>query len=80
LTIKNEYDNITNSSIEEAFQYFVKPEILKDECAFKCETCNKKVEEASKGQKIRKFPNILVLQLMRFIFDFQFDIRKKLHD
>lgn len=80
MTIRNEFDNITNSSIEEAFQYFIKPEILKDECKFQCETCNKKVEEASKGQKIRKFPNILVLQLTRFVYDFQLDRRKKLHD
>jgi uncharacterized UBP type Zn finger protein len=44
------------------------------------EHCKKKVDRASKGQKFKKLPKILVIQLMRFVFDFTTMRRRKLYD
>jgi ubiquitin carboxyl-terminal hydrolase 47 len=70
LPIRNDFDNIKNSSMEEAFQNLINPEILEGDNEYECDYCKKKVKKASKGQKFKKLPKILVIQLMRFVFDF----------
>lgn len=66
--------------MEEAFQNLINPEILEGNNKYECAHCKKKVEKASKGQKFKKLPKILVIQLMRFVFDFTTMNRKKLYD
>ncbi|NXT83458.1 UBP36 hydrolase, partial [Zapornia atra] len=53
------------SEIERALDQFVKPEMLCDENAYMCTTCNQKVT-ASKCFTIHRAPNVLTLTLKRF--------------
>jgi len=62
LTLKNDFDNIKNLSMDDALKYLIQPEILKGNNKYECERCNKKVDYASKGQKFKKIPEVLVIQ------------------
>lgn len=70
---------IAYSSIEEAMQAFVTPEILDGNNQYYCENCNKKCN-AHKGLKFSKFPYLLTLHLKRFDFDYTTMHRIKLND
>lgn len=57
-------------SIIEALENYVKGDVLEGENAYYCEGCDKKVK-AIKRQSIKEAPNILVIVLNRFEFDFE---------
>lgn len=68
LPIHDPWNNINNSSLEEALENYVRPEVLDDDNKYECSGCNKKVR-AVKGHIFDKLPEILVIQLNRFTFN-----------
>jgi len=79
LTVKNEFDNVQNSSVEQALSSFLNIEKLEGDNKYACPTCDEK-RDADKGTKFVKLPQILMLQLQRFTLDMQTFNRKKLND
>ena len=79
LTIKNEFENIQNDSVEKAMENYTKTDKLEGDNQYFCARCNEKVD-ALKGMKFFQFPYILALQLKRFDIDFTTMQRRKLHD
>ena len=57
---------IENTSIDDSTKIFFKQEFLRNENAYKCSSCKKKVT-ASKRFSIFNAPNIITLQLKRFV-------------
>lgn len=68
LPIHDPWSNISNSSLEEALENYVKPEVLDGDNKYECSGWNKKVK-AVKGQIFDRVPEILVIQLSRFTFN-----------
>ena len=68
-----------NKSVEEALDFFVKPETLTDGNKVECDVCGKKTESV-KGLQLAELPEILLLQLKRFDFDYNTMQRVKLND
>ncbi|ETW00119.1 hypothetical protein H310_07533 [Aphanomyces invadans] len=66
-------------SVEEAIEYFLKPEVLSGENQWDCSKCAKK-QDAIKGLKFSKLPYLLALQLKRFDFDYTTFNRIKLNN
>ncbi|CAK0897918.1 unnamed protein product [Prorocentrum cordatum] len=66
-------------TLEEALRKLVEPEELTGDNQWQCDELGTKVD-ALKGLEFESLPQILHLQLMRFIFDFQSMRRKKLTD
>lgn len=66
------------SSIEEALDNYVKPEIMNGDNQWKVEELNNRKFDAEKGFKFRELPYILTLQLKRFDYDPQTWSRIKL--
>lgn len=60
LPVKNEFENITNGSIEQALFGYLRPEILEGANAYQCSGCGQKVT-ASKGVGLERLPKILTL-------------------
>lgn len=65
-------------SVEEAIEFFLKPELLSNENQWMCDQCQQK-RDAIKGLKFSKLPYLLSLQLKRFDFDYATFNRIKLH-
>ena len=79
LPILNIFENIHNKSLDMALMNFIKPEKLEEDNKYQCEKCNKKVN-ALKYLKFEKLPQLLFIQLGRFYYDYQTDMRQKIHD
>ena len=79
LPILNIFENIHNKSLEMAILNFIKQEKLENDNQYQCGNCNKKVN-ALKYLKFEKLPEILFIQLGRFYYDYQTDMRQKIHD
>ncbi|KAL4510068.1 hypothetical protein ABPG72_010261 [Tetrahymena utriculariae] len=79
LTIKNDFENIKNESIDEAFVNLMRPEQLINENKYLCEICNSK-QDAQRGCRIERIPQILTIQLNRFTYDYMMDRRVKLNN
>jgi len=60
LTIKNEFENIQNDSVEKAMENYTKTDKLEGDNQYFCARCNEKVD-ALKGMKFFQFPYILAL-------------------
>ena len=73
LTIKGK------KNILESLEEFTEVETLKDDNAYFCEKCNK-LQTAEKSIKFRYLPAILNIQLKRFEYDWNNDVRVKLND
>ncbi|KAJ1369990.1 hypothetical protein KIN20_031615 [Parelaphostrongylus tenuis] len=67
------------SSVEEALQAFITPELLEGSNQYFCENCNSK-QDAHKGLRVTEFPYLLTIQLKRFDFDYNTMHRIKLND
>jgi ubiquitin C-terminal hydrolase len=65
--------------VETALANYVEPEILSGDNKWRCGGCNEKVE-AKKGLMLTKLPDILTIQLKRFVFDFARRARVKVHN
>jgi ubiquitin C-terminal hydrolase len=68
-----------NKSVEEALDYFVKPEMMSGSDKVECEVCGTKTDSV-KGLRLASLPDILLLQLKRFDFDYNTLQRVKLND
>lgn len=79
LSVKNEFENVYNDSLEKAIFHYLQPEKLDGSNQVYCEHCDSK-EDAEKGDKFEKLPKVLCLQLQRFTLDMQTFNRKKLND
>ncbi|TMW64906.1 hypothetical protein Poli38472_009073 [Pythium oligandrum] len=66
-------------SVDEAIEFFLKPELLNGDNQWMCDRCQTK-RDAIKGLKFSKLPYLLSLQLKRFDYDYMTDSRIKLHD
>eukprot|EP00931_Biecheleriopsis_adriatica_P011678 TRINITY_DN11275_c0_g1_i1.p1 TRINITY_DN11275_c0_g1~~TRINITY_DN11275_c0_g1_i1.p1 ORF type:complete len:1183 (+),score=292.38 TRINITY_DN11275_c0_g1_i1:28-3576(+) len=66
-------------SLEEALRKLVTPEVMDGDNKWFCEELDEKVE-ALKGFTVERLPQILCLQLLRFVFDLQTMRRKKLSE
>lgn len=73
--------SVTNrmKSVEEALEFFLKPEVLNGDNQWFCSKCETK-RDAIKGLKLEKLPYVLALQLKRFDFDYTTFNRIKLND
>lgn len=60
---------IGKSSLTQALTEFIKGEVLEGENAYFCEKCNKKIK-AVKRVCVKSLPDVLILTLKRFEFDF----------
>ncbi|KRX03838.1 hypothetical protein PPERSA_04633 [Pseudocohnilembus persalinus] len=67
------------SSLQEGLQAYVEGEMLQGENAYYCEKCDKKVNTL-KRQSIKKLPNVLIIVLKRFEFDFEEMRKLKVND
>ena len=79
LTVRNDFEQIKNDSIEKALLNYIKPELLSGGNQYMCDICAHKVD-AAKGLKIDKFPYILVAQIKRFDLNYNTMQRIKLND
>ena len=79
LTVRNDFEQIKNDSIEKALLNYIKPEVLSGGNQYMCDICAHKVD-AAKGLKIDKFPYILVAQIKRFDLNYNTMQRIKLND
>lgn len=79
LPISNPFENIQNTSIEQALKGLLDIEVLTGDNKYLCPQCQSK-QDAEKGMKFGKVPKILMLQLQRFTIDYQTFNRKKLND
>jgi ubiquitin carboxyl-terminal hydrolase 47 len=79
LTVKSEFDNVYNESLEKALKHYLKPEYLTSPNLYFCEICNEKVE-AVKGLRFSSLSDILTIQLNRFELDLQTFTRKKVNN
>lgn len=66
-------------NILESFEEFTTVEKMENENAYFCERCNSK-QTAEKSIKFKTVPKILNLQLKRFEFDWNTNMRVKIHD
>jgi len=73
--------NVAMKSLTECIEMFLRPEILDGDNQYYAEAFQKKVD-AIKGLKLCKLPQIMSIQLKRFVFDFSNDyvVQKKLND
>jgi ubiquitin carboxyl-terminal hydrolase 9/24 len=65
-------------TLQEGLELFVQGEMLEGENAFRCDRCDKKVDTL-KRCCIKRLPNVLIIVLKRFDFDFETLRRNKLH-
>jgi ubiquitin C-terminal hydrolase len=63
-----------NKSIIEGLESFVEGELLEGDNAYACERCDEKVT-ALRRVCIKKLPNVLVVVLRRFEFDYNTMLR-----
>jgi ubiquitin carboxyl-terminal hydrolase 47 len=68
-----------NSSLEQALENYLRPEVMSGSNAYACEKCNKKAE-ANKGVSFLSLPLILTIQLNRFCMDCITFHRVKIND
>ena len=61
LTVKNEFENEHNVSVEHALKSFLKVETLNGDNKYACPVCEPEKQDAEKGTKFVKLPKILML-------------------
>ncbi|CAD8102865.1 unnamed protein product [Paramecium primaurelia] len=79
LTVKSDFLNVYNESLERALYYYIKPEKLEGENKYYCQNCNEKTD-ALKGFRLKALSDILTIQLNRFELDMNTFERKKVND
>ncbi|OQS03551.1 hypothetical protein THRCLA_04130, partial [Thraustotheca clavata] len=79
LVIRPFGSNQMMKSVEEAIEFFLKPEKLSGDNQWDCDKCKCK-QDAIKGLKFSKLPYLLSLQLKRFDFDYTTFNRIKLNN
>ncbi len=81
LTITPYGSNTAMKSIHECIEYYLQPEILDGDNQYFVESIGKKVD-AIKGLKFGKLPQIMAVQLKRFVYDFSGEqvVHKKIND
>ncbi|CAD8079535.1 unnamed protein product [Paramecium primaurelia] len=79
LTVKSDFLNVYNESLERAIYYYIKPEKLEGENKYYCQNCNDKTD-ALKGFRLKALSDILTIQLNRFELDMNTFERKKVND
>ena len=57
------------SILQEALDFYIKPDILDGNNKYQCEKYNKKEIKAKKMCRLYKLPNTLAINLKRFDFD-----------
>ncbi|ORY05993.1 cysteine proteinase [Basidiobolus meristosporus CBS 931.73] len=65
-----------NSSLEQCVERFLKPETMKGEDQYFCSECDSK-QNATRTTRISRLPNVLNVQLMRFVYDTKTFTKKK---
>ena len=78
LTIRNKFENVEHSSVEDSLKGYLKPTKLDASNLFFCEDCGEKVE-IEKGNKFIRLPPILTFQLGRFELNFETMTRDKVN-
>ena len=68
LTVKSDFDNVYNESLEKAIKHYLTPEHLTAPNLYMCENCQSK-QEAVKGLRFGELSDILTIQLNRFELD-----------
>ncbi|CAK62005.1 unnamed protein product (macronuclear) [Paramecium tetraurelia] len=79
LTVKSDFLNVYNESLERALYYYIKPEKLDGDNKYFCQNCNDKTD-ALKGFRLKALSDILTIQLNRFELDMNTFERKKVND
>ncbi|CAI2367721.1 unnamed protein product [Moneuplotes crassus] len=79
LTIKDDFSNSFNDSLEKALGHYLGTEKLEGDNQYFCSRCDKKVD-ATKGFKLVKLPKILCLNFKRFTLDYTTFQRVKIND
>ncbi|ORX89655.1 cysteine proteinase [Basidiobolus meristosporus CBS 931.73] len=65
-----------NTSLEQCIERFLKPETMKGDDQYFCSECESK-QNATRTTRINKLPNVLNVQLMRFVYDIKTCTKKK---
>ena len=79
LTVKSDFDNVYNESLEKGIKHYLKPEKLEGSNLYECSNCNARVE-AVKGLRLSQLSEILTIQLNRFELDYNTFERKKVNN
>ncbi|KAK9767556.1 hypothetical protein K7432_002571 [Basidiobolus ranarum] len=65
-----------NSSLEQCIERFLKPEMMRGDDQYFCSECDSK-QNATRTTRISGLPNVLNVQLMRFVYDVKTLTKKK---
>lgn len=79
LTIKDDFSNVFNDSLEKALAHYLHIEKLEGDNQYECSQCNRKVD-ATKGFRLIRLPRILCFNFNRFTLDYQTFSRVKIND
>lgn len=66
-------------SILDSLEEFVEVEVMKEDNAYFCEKCQSK-QTAEKSVRFKNYPPLINIQLKRFEYDWERDMRVKIHD
>lgn len=69
--------NEPSLTVPDMVNYFLAPEILDEDNAYFCETCNS-LQRAEKTMKVVSAPEYLILTLLRFSYDAKCHVRRKI--
>lgn len=79
LTIKDDFSNVFNDSLEKALAHYLHIERLEGDNQYECSGCMQKVD-ATKGFRLIKLPRILCFNFNRFTLDYTTFSRVKIND
>lgn len=73
--------DVSMKSVTECIEHYLEPEILDGDNQYFCDSVSRKVD-AIKGLKFGRLPQLMSVQLKRFVFDFSGDaiVHKKIND
>ncbi|GMT33883.1 hypothetical protein PFISCL1PPCAC_25180, partial [Pristionchus fissidentatus] len=69
----------SHNNLRDSLKEYVKGDVLENDNAYHCELCNKKVK-AIKRLSLSKLPEVLIVQLKRFDFDWEKECSIKFND
>ncbi|GMR33903.1 hypothetical protein PMAYCL1PPCAC_04098, partial [Pristionchus mayeri] len=69
----------SHNNLRDSLKEYVRGDVLENDNAYQCEACNKKVK-AIKRLSLSKLPDVLIVQLKRFDFDWEKEIAVKFND
>lgn len=79
LAIRTSPTQPSHSTLTQALEAFIRPEVLSGPNQYFCSHCNRKTD-AIKGLRFKTFPKVVMIQLKRFELDMERMVRRKVED